>query len=203
MYWPDSFYHISYSPVWLLGSLAIEGETKTKGQIKLHLVRTDNVKNELVLKCEYVVRGIDKGQVQSLPISMGITIAGPQPSSNTFVVLLWQQAERVKSIVEKAERDKRSVLIDFYDETRAFLLRGLQPTSITLLACQLAFPIAVLEHKYIKLIFTGYLDSATEEAMEEFIRFEEEMEQQSNKELQGLQMPYFIEDKSGAQSDPT
>ncbi|PWA77189.1 hypothetical protein CTI12_AA229260 [Artemisia annua] len=31
-----------------------------------------------------------------------------------------------------------------------------------------------------------YLDSAMEQAMEEFRRFEEEMEQESNKELQGL-----------------
>ncbi|GJR03263.1 hypothetical protein Tco_0526247 [Tanacetum coccineum] len=56
----------------------------TKGQIKLHLVRTDNVKNELVFKCEYVVCGeivsllqlTINGQVQRLPISIGTTIAG-------------------------------------------------------------------------------------------------------------------------------
>ncbi|GJR10697.1 hypothetical protein Tco_0793349 [Tanacetum coccineum] len=63
------------------------------------------------------------------------------------------------------ERHK-TFLWSFIDRT--FLLQRLQPTSITLSTCQLAFPNAVLEHKYIKLICTGYLDSATEEAMEEF-----------------------------------
>ncbi|GJS35304.1 serine/threonine-protein phosphatase 6 regulatory subunit 3-like protein [Tanacetum coccineum] len=71
------------------------------------------------------------------------------------------------------EQRHKTFLRSFID--RAFLLQRLQPTSITLSTCQLAFPIAVLEHKYIKLICTGYLDSATEEAMEEFRRFEEEM----------------------------
>ncbi|GJZ94961.1 hypothetical protein Tco_0667164 [Tanacetum coccineum] len=57
-------------------------------------------------------------------------------------------------------------------------LRGeLAATAVNapMVPAELAFPIAVLEHKYIKLICTGYLDSATEEAMEEFRRFEEEM----------------------------
>ncbi|GJX30775.1 hypothetical protein Tco_0240630 [Tanacetum coccineum] len=66
-------------------------------------------------------------------------------------------------------------------------LRGdLAATAVNapMVPAELSFPIVVLEHKYIKLICTGYLDSATEEAMEEFRRFEEveeECKQQSNK----------------------
>ncbi|GJR89209.1 putative reverse transcriptase domain-containing protein [Tanacetum coccineum] len=86
--------------------------------------------------------------------------------------------DQIKNMIAKdvrgdPEQRHKTFLRSFID--RAFLLQRLQPTSITLSTCQLAFPIAVLEHKYIKLICTGYLDSATEEAMEEFRRFEEEM----------------------------
>ncbi|GJR89207.1 cysteine--tRNA ligase 2, cytoplasmic [Tanacetum coccineum] len=57
------------------------------------------------------------------------------------------------------EQRHKTFLRSFID--RAFLLQRLQPTSITLSTCQLAFPIAVLEHKYIKLICTGYLDDTS------------------------------------------
>ncbi|GKA37618.1 cysteine--tRNA ligase 2, cytoplasmic [Tanacetum coccineum] len=57
------------------------------------------------------------------------------------------------------EQRHKTFLRSFID--RAFLLQRLQPISITLSTCQLAFPIAVLEHKYIKLICTGYLDDTS------------------------------------------
>ncbi|GJR26884.1 hypothetical protein Tco_1103116 [Tanacetum coccineum] len=177
-----------------LSDIESQWETKTKCQIKLHLVRTDNVKNELVLKCEYVVRGEIVSLLKIIVIAGNDQRPGaaarfpweqrPQVHNrlaNTFVVLLRQQAERVKSIVEKAERDKRSAIIRAQDvrgdpdqRHKTFLRSFADPCLFT---PKLVFPIAVLEHKYIKRICTGYLDSATEEAMEEFRRFEEEMEQ--------------------------
>ncbi|GJY26192.1 DNA helicase [Tanacetum coccineum] len=60
------------------------------------------------------------------------------------------------------------------------------PALLCLCNLPIAFPIAVLEHKYIKLICTGYLDSVTQEALEEFRRFEEEMEQQLKRSCKQL-----------------
>ncbi|GKB82090.1 hypothetical protein Tco_0948985 [Tanacetum coccineum] len=138
------------------------------------------------------VEHVGLSDIESQGIEMRVTITGHVQAGYAFPKGTTAAAERVKSIVEKAERDKRSVLIDFYDKDvrgdpdqrhKTFLRSFADPCLFT---PKLVFPIAVLEHKYIKLICTGYLDSATKEAMEEFRRFEEETEQQSNKELQGL-----------------
>ncbi|GJU80723.1 zinc finger, CCHC-type containing protein [Tanacetum coccineum] len=93
------------------------------------------------------------------------------------------------------EQRHKTFLRSFID--RAFLLQRLQPTSITLSTCQLAFPIAVLEHKYIKLICTGYLDDTsstrtTVESMEKAARYTSNKYVEAALNSETVVLPYLV-----------
>ncbi|GJV92194.1 hypothetical protein Tco_1540007 [Tanacetum coccineum] len=109
--------------------------------------------------------------------SLKLTIIGDAPLASVASTTHtnWCNSENLHHY--SSSRAKEGVANEIAEAVVGALRGELAATSVNapMVPAELAFPIAVLEHKYIKLICTGYLDSATEEAMEEFRRFEEEM----------------------------